>query len=125
MSRDQIIQWAQECGFGQFLPEHGALPATWVGHNLGLIERFAALVAAHEREECAKVCEGLPVPTKILGAHSDYLEGKRMAISQCAAAIRARGKQPAPAIMTQRAQIPMATRYFRRVEPDDTEGGAA
>lgn len=42
-----------------------------------------------------------------------------------AAMLAAAPQQPAPAIMTQRAQIPMATRYFRRVEPDDTEGGAA
>ena len=34
-------------------------------------------------------------------------------------------QQPAPAITTQRAQIPMSTKYFRRIEPDDTEGGAA
>ena len=29
--------------------------------NTAFLERFAALVAAAEREECAKVCESLPM----------------------------------------------------------------
>ncbi len=41
------------------------------------LERFAALVAAHEREACAKLCDGW--------THAD---GDR-----CAAAIRERGEQ--------------------------------
>ena len=40
------------------------------------VKRFAALVAAHEREACAKVC--------------DDLIGTRAYAVQCAAAIRAR-----------------------------------
>ena len=45
--------------------------------HLELVERFAALVAAHEREACAKVCEA---------------EGQRIdaSWSSCAAAIRSR-----------------------------------
>jgi len=30
---------------------------TWEIANVDGLERFAALVAAHERKECAKVCE--------------------------------------------------------------------
>jgi len=45
-----------------------------------------------EREECAKVCDAFEVPTQIEGAHPDYLDGKEMAASQLAAAIRARGQ---------------------------------
>ena len=54
-------------------------------------ERFATLVAAAEREVCAKVCDAFEVPSQIKGAHPDYLVGKEMAASQLAAAIRARG----------------------------------
>lgn len=48
---------------------------------------------AIEREACAKVCEAVEVPDVIYGAHPDYLEGKLMAISQAATAIRARGQE--------------------------------
>ena len=52
------------------------------------IERFAALVAAAEREACARVCDGL--------AHGDtsneYKNGYTEAAERCAAAIRARGE---------------------------------
>ena len=43
-----------------------------------------------EREACAKVCDEQKVPDQILGAHPDYIEGKRMAFSQAASQIRAR-----------------------------------
>ena len=50
------------------------------------LERFAALVAAHEREECAKLCETL-WDTPINGmATEEECYG-----NECAAAIRARG----------------------------------
>ena len=52
------------------------------------IERFAALVAAAEREACAKVCEGLgvhPALNVFNGGPEWYKHGK-----DCAAAIRAR-----------------------------------
>ena len=63
--------------------------------TLNEIEKFAALVAAAEREACAKVCESLeiPHPDTIEGLHPDYVDGKRMAVMQCAAAIRARGNE--------------------------------
>jgi hypothetical protein len=48
MTKDEIIELAKECGY-------------WSGQTVEMnyvgLERFAALVAAHEREECAKVCE--------------------------------------------------------------------
>ena len=49
------------------------------------LERFAKLVAAHEREECAKVCEAGIVQTNYLDA-SDWNES----CENRAAAIRAR-----------------------------------
>jgi hypothetical protein len=54
MTRDQIIRMAREAG----------LPLAWISDNGVLrwseLERFAALVAAAEREACAKVCYELP-----------------------------------------------------------------
>ena len=51
-------------------------------------------IVAAERKACAKVCESLeiPHPDTIEGSQPDYVDGKRMAAMQCAAAIRARGK---------------------------------
>lgn len=46
-------------------------------------EEFAALIAAHEREECAKLCEDID-------STSDYY-GPRVELF-CAEAIRARGE---------------------------------
>ena len=43
MTQDEIIRMARESGLG------------WVAHKR--LERFAALVSAHEREACAKVCD--------------------------------------------------------------------
>jgi phosphoserine phosphatase len=52
---------------------------------LEALEKFAGLVAAHEREECAKVCEA---------EYRDYEWAihERDGAESCAAAIRARGQ---------------------------------
>ena len=71
MNREDIIRMAQECQFAHYY-ESGDLVA------MPQLERFAALVAAHEREVCAKVVEDY------CGAWDD--EGYALA-----AAIRARG----------------------------------
>ncbi len=72
MNRDDIIKMAREAGA---MFDH----MTWVERDLApVFERFAALVAAHEREACARVClEEAP-----------SLDGQL-----CAAAIRARGEK--------------------------------
>lgn len=51
MTRDYIISMAREAGI-TFVNEFGVASATpeW-------LERFSALVAAAEREACARVCE--------------------------------------------------------------------
>lgn len=63
MERDLIIRLAREAGL-PYMYQTGEVA------NLGLIERFAALVAEHEREECAKaiddssnICAPGPVQT--------------------------------------------------------------
>jgi hypothetical protein len=68
MTRDDIIKMAREAGLAYGSDEK----------PLGSVTRFAALVAAHEREACARVClEEAP-----------SLDGQL-----CAAAIRARGEK--------------------------------
>ena len=47
MNRDDIIRMAQEASGG----------TTWWPLHNDTLERFAALVAAVEREACAKLCE--------------------------------------------------------------------
>ena len=56
--------------------------------DLVFLERFAALVAAHEREACAKVCDELKAMYQEAG-----WDNRESGASQCAAAIRARGQK--------------------------------
>jgi hypothetical protein len=82
MTCDDIIKLALEAGFCKdsngiysrraVTPDSDLLPS---------LERFAALVAAHEREACAKVCDEL--------RDEDGFEPYG---TECAAAIRARGE---------------------------------
>jgi hypothetical protein len=76
VDRDNIIKMAREAGFN---------PVSYMGANLESFERFAALVAAHEREACAKVCEERQ---EVFQKY--YTKGLA---AMCAEAIRARGEQ--------------------------------
>ena len=74
----EIIEMARQAG-GSDVGGHGW--TTWVGtQSTEFLERFAILVAAKEREACAKVCEEWLGPTKDREIH-------------IAKAIRARGEQ--------------------------------
>jgi hypothetical protein len=77
MTRDDIIRMARECGLVD-VSERDDFDI-WVRGQIEVIdiESFAALVAAAEREACAKLC-----------AEDGLLWGKRYA-----AAIRARGEK--------------------------------
>jgi len=68
MNRDDIIRMAREAGWTEYSLLHAV--------ELQRLETFAALVAAAEREACAKVCDGW--------MHANG--------NDCAAAIRARGE---------------------------------
>ena len=58
MTRDDIVRMALEAGF---LKHADALYTNHrFGDCIGELERFAALVAAAEREACAKVCDTTP-----------------------------------------------------------------
>ena len=73
MTRDDIIRMAREAGA---FPELSETPEK----DIVFLRRFAALVAEHEREACAKVCEGINDGTP----YNQAIE--------CADAIRARGQ---------------------------------
>ena len=77
MDREEIIRMAREAGFD---PHDMSDDFTC---NLVDIERFAALVAAHEREACAKVCD-------VLAVHPEYASDITKVAAQ---AIRARGEK--------------------------------
>ena len=83
MTRDDTMKLLQECGFGTLM-DHPILTENMM--------RFAALVAAAEREACAETCDetrftGYCPPE--YGIARDYYDA---AAEHCAAAIRARGE---------------------------------
>ena len=77
--KEDIIKMAREAGFADGVAEIVGLEG---------FARFAALVAAAEREACARLCDEL-VERNRADAHVAWVLGN----SQCADAIRARGEQ--------------------------------
>lgn len=96
MTRDEIIRMAREaCDADKVDAWYGGF---WTLTQEEL-ERFAAIVAAAEREECAKLCDSFK--NKALGAQSgpdDELsnvilrQAAHLGHAECAAAIRARSQ---------------------------------
>jgi len=94
MTRDDIIQMAQASGV--LMTTRGV--QIWCPDEL---ESFAALVAAREREACAKVCDEIETDNwdKYKGREYDeiiwradaHVQGVSGGANDCAAAIRARG----------------------------------
>ena len=80
MTRKDIIRMAAEAGVSPVNDQQ----IKFEGPMWLCLERFAALVAAAEREACAKVCESEAAK---LGQSREAL-----AMGICAAAIRARGE---------------------------------
>lgn len=81
MTREEILKMAREAGLYD-----GREEMWWAGTDT--LERFAALVAAAEREACAKVCEDWRAA---LDSRTEQAEG--FAAAECAAAIRARDEK--------------------------------
>jgi len=75
MTPDEIIKLAMRAGVAPMMTNK---PVMYPSQEA--LETFAALIAAHEREECAKVCEQ--------AADDEFYMGR-----QYADAIRARGEQ--------------------------------
>lgn len=87
MTREEIIAMARQAGLENYGPTPSA-PYSY-GIFVDCVERFAALVAAREREACAKRCERVA---------DDYIaaNGRHAAAIayECAVAIRATGEKP-------------------------------
>ena len=82
MDREEIIRMAREAGFEVYETDVWITDGWWLEE----LERFAALVAAHEREACAKVCDAVQKKNEDDGA---WMWEAR----NCAAAIRARNEK--------------------------------
>ena len=89
LSRDDIIRMARENGF--YRDGENTQKPLWVWTDDELVQ-FAALVAAAEREACARVCDEMESRAEELGTECC----KWPTPSDCAAAIRARGQQQEP-----------------------------
>ena len=81
MTRDDIIRMIKKAG--------GILWQDSCELDFSELERFAALVAAVEREACAKVCEEMVDYAPVDKTQRNY----NKAYEACAAAIRARGEK--------------------------------
>lgn len=64
MKREQIEQWASAAGWrvDSYTNSKERILTGLMPSSLEQVERFAALVAAHEREQCALVCEARSTP---------------------------------------------------------------
>ena len=82
MNRQDIISMVQEA----VIKFPNSNPFDFRLLQIETIERFAALVAAHEREACARVCEAL-------GNDAEIDELICSALQQADETIRARGKE--------------------------------
>ena len=83
------INMAREAGFKE---HNGLIYVTTINDDcVKELKAFEALVRADEREECAKVCDGLK--KKEIARWNAYgSDGSCYSASDCAAAIRARGE---------------------------------
>lgn len=85
MTQEDIIRMAREAGFAEYEVED----YTPSGYDIRYW-RFATLVAAHEREACAKVLEEMSSS----GENTDnWTITRDKAFHDCATAIRARGNK--------------------------------
>ena len=92
MNREDIIRMAREVG-GADITINGF--TTWVGtQSTEFLERFAALVAAAEREACAKVCEdeAAEFRSQKEGYRDARYDWKEDAAMECSLVIRKRGE---------------------------------
>ena len=81
MTQDEIIEMAIEARLAFDSEEYPEIWQTYMNVGKQEIETFAKLVAAKEREACAKVCD------------SFQARDVGMQPAECAGAIRARGEQ--------------------------------
>lgn len=90
MTLDDIIRMARKAGCPL-----GAMKAMRFDDDqlVSMLIRFGRLVAEHERDECAKVCEAESSdPEMPDAAFDDHANGWAAGCDYCAKVIRARGK---------------------------------
>jgi hypothetical protein len=95
MAQEEIIRMAREAGFevvdGQlrlyFDGSKALLKPNYMGTVVDGLKEFATIVATHEREACAKVCEDMG------NTEANMNKTWRNGCSDAAAAIRARGEK--------------------------------
>jgi len=80
MTQDEIIEMARQVGLPHWYQTKEVV-------NIELLESFAKLVAAKEREACAKAIEEMP-----LYGFNDVREFEIATLQDAAKAIRARGE---------------------------------
>lgn len=89
MNSEEVIRMAAESGI-----EANEAPKAVkaLGHSVPLLwlERFAGLVAAAEREACAKACDDAAMG---FGDETEWAQGYVQGIQDVADGIRARGNQ--------------------------------
>ncbi len=87
MTTNDILRMAREAGMDRKPADHNCRVDYFDVVTDSELERFAALVAAAEREECAKVCKNEMIDEEQCNDDVAYNAG----CHDCAAAIRARG----------------------------------
>ena len=87
MKQDEIIEIARQAGF--FINDELTITSPFIEDICisPMLKEFAKLVAAKEREACAKVCDELAELNRFSETDSMW------EWSECSAAIRARGKE--------------------------------
>ena len=92
MTRDDIIRMAKEAGFNQILATNAGADV-WIddGFYVKELENFAVLVAAAEREACAKLCEKEQFELTQDVAGKNGLQHFDAGCRSCAEMIRRRG----------------------------------
>jgi len=87
MTREDIIRMAREAGIEHLENVEEMRSPMSDGVWLEDLEHFAALVAAAEREACAKLCESLPLEWE---DQPNIAQTELATMMDCALAIRAR-----------------------------------
>ena len=94
MTQDDIIRMARDAGLHKMIRVKHVVEKVYEIPSEKL-ERFAVLVAAHEREACAKECDHWVKQAEERGytcKGETHIDGFGDGSAACAAAIRARGK---------------------------------
>lgn len=86
MTQEDVVRMAREAGVFEVSYPHPA-------GNMVEVERFAALVAAAEREACAEICDRLERRYGECPDVEPWAQGFKKGASVSAAKIRARGQK--------------------------------